>query len=282
MILLLVALASAGTWPDVARPRLLPEGAGWVAPSPEERAAYVALVRDLAIAAPSGTFPAGLAARAAALGLALDVAGTTATLREDGDRLRGVGVVAVRAGPLPAELVLQAPHPVSDVGTGAIAGALFDAGEVRAVCLATVHRRAGDGSDPARAADGWLQAATLGLAEALPDPLFVQVHGFAGETTEADAVVSEGASRMPAADLEAAVRRLRVGLGATDVRTGADVPALAARYNAQSRLLADRARFLHVEMSEPLRTALKDDDARRAALHDALLLLAARETGVPR
>jgi hypothetical protein len=263
-----VGAAMAGTW-ELARARRV-EGEA-LPPAPAERVAYAALVRDLARAAPAGAVPPDGAARAEALGLVLTVADGVAVLAEPEDRTRGAGVVAVRLGPLGGELVLQAPHPVSDLHTGRIAGALFDAGEARAACFATTHRADGEGADPAHTPESWLSAATLGLADALPEPLFVQVHGFGEARSEADAVVSEGAARARPGEVEAAAKALAVGLGVSDVRTGAEVPALAARTNAQSRLLDGRARFLHVELSAGVRERLRED---ASGLGDVLVGLA--------
>lgn len=274
-----VSIASAGTWELVQERRDTVEVQGDA--QVEARAAYTRLVRDLARAAPSGQVPADSGARAAALDLELQLDGTALWLRERADAARGRGVVALRIGPLAEELVVQAPHPTSDLHTGAIAGALFDGGGVRAACFATTRRSAYDGADAAHAPASWFQSATDGLADALVDPLFVQVHGFGGNTTEADGVVSEGPRRLPREELDRAVRRISVSLGASDVRTGDEVPALAARTNAQGRLLADRARFLHVELSLAQREGLRADAARRTAFVDALLLLAMRETVLP-
>ncbi|MFZ5480377.1 MAG: hypothetical protein ACOZNI_26675 [Myxococcota bacterium] len=253
-----VGLSLAGVW-DAARDRRVD---GWVpAPAPEARAAYGALVRDLARAAPTGRVPRDADTRARALGLELRVRDGAALLVEAAGGAAGAGLVAVRLGPLPCELVLAAPHPVTDLHTGAIAGALFDAGDVRAVYLATTWRDAGPDMDPAHAPASWLSTASDALADALDDPLFVQVHGFAEDRTEADVVVSDGAAPLPPWHLAAAVDAITRGLGVGDVRTGDEVPALAARTNAQGKLLAGRARFLHVELSPAVRTSLLADPA---------------------
>ena len=254
---------------------------GFRVATPEVRAAYVSLVREMAEAAPAGRVPPDAGTRAAALGLTVTVEGTVAWLMEPPDDLHGAGVLALRLGPLPAELVLQAPHPTSDRHTGPVAAALFDAGDIRAAFISTVHRDAAPGSDTARAPESWLTAATIALAEALPDPLFVQLHGHSPETSEADAVVSEGSARMPPAELYTAARRIAQALGVADVRTGEEVRALAARGNAQGLVIGDRARFLHVEMSATVRERLAGDAALRASLGDALLLQAARKPILP-
>lgn len=254
--LLLGAALAAGpeTWP-LAREQAA-EGAP-LPPTGAERAAFVALLGGLARAAPAGVVPAGAEAAAASLGL---------SLRRDGDRLwveeagagprRGVGVYALRLGPLPREVVLQAPHPTTDLHTGAIVGALFDRGGVRAAAFATTRRDAGEGADAAHAPESWFQSATQALGEGLLQPLLVQVHGFGADTTDADAVLSLGPGRAAPPTLERLRAALAQALGGV-VRTGDEVPALAARQNAQGRLLADRARFLHVELSLPQRERLR-------------------------
>ncbi len=281
--ILLLGVALGGAW-ELARERR-PEGEVQD-PSAEQRARYAALVRALGRAAPAATLPPDAEARAAELGLELRREGDQLWLLEraeplPGLGLRGVGVLGLRLGPLPAELVLQAPHPSSDLHTGPLASALFDAGGVRAVQLATTHRDAGEGADPAHNPASWFQGATDGLADALADPLVVQLHGFSRDTSEADAVLSEGATPLPPAELAAMIRRFSAAMGLDDVRDGTQVPALAGRDNAQARLLAGRARFLHLEMSLPLRVALRDEAERRAALSALLRSLAARQETLP-
>lgn len=275
MFVFVIDLGWAGTW-DLVRARKADSAP--TLPTAAERRGYTSLVRDLARAAPSGVVPDALGGRAAALGLDLVRDDGVAWLVETTGHVRGVGVVGFRLGPLLEDLVVQAPHPFTDKHTGAIVAAMFDAGELRAACVATVRRDSGPDADPAHTPTGWLQAATDGLADALDDPLFVQLHGFAASTADADAVVSSGRARPPRESIGAVAEQVGIGLGATDVRTGYDIPALAARRNAQGRLLAGRARFLHVELSARMREGLKEDASRRAALADTLLLLAEGES----
>lgn len=261
-MIVLVSVAAGGTWDTAAALRSHDR---FVPPTDPERAAWSALVADLARSAPSGAVPPTLDARARALGFALSTDGGVALLADDG--ARGAGLYAVRLGALPSEVVLQAPHPFDDLHTGALAGALFDAGGLRALVVATADRDLALGSDPAHAPASWFQSATDGLAAALPRPLFLQLHGFAATTSDACAVVSEGPSRMDPARVDRLGASLGPVLDCAPVRTGREVPALAARTNAQGRLLVDRAPFLHVELSLPVRQALVADAERRARLH---------------
>ena len=250
----------------------------YVLPPPATRAAYSALVADLAEAASGGTVPSDAAARAQALDLTLVADGTALYLCEPVEHMRGAGVVAIRLGPLTEELVVEAPHPLADIRTGAITGLLFDRGDVRAAVIATVHRRAGLDADPSASSTSWLGTATDGLARGLEDAMFIQIHGFEGGTTDADAVVSAGVATPGHEAYAQAVRRVAVGIGADDVRNAEDVPALAATKNAQGRYLAEhRLRFWHIELSEPVRTALWSSESRRTEFGDQLLLLAGNE-----
>jgi hypothetical protein len=123
------------------------------------------------------------------------------------------------------------------------------------------------------------QTATASLAEGLHDPLFVQVHGFDGPT--ADAIVSEGPSRMTERELAKAGHWIALALGLDEVVLGGDDLKLGGRENAQGRLLAGRARFLHLELSPEVRERLKGDEVARGLFEAALLSLADRTASDP-
>ncbi|MCB9760736.1 MAG: hypothetical protein H6739_12920 [Alphaproteobacteria bacterium] len=263
-MILLLALALTPLWTDAPPP---PVSDDW-------RAALVELVEVLARAAPRGAVPDDDAGeRANALGMLWLRDGDVAWIAEVQGSPRGYGALGLRLGPLDAELVLQTPHPRADLHTGDIATALFMGGGVRALSIATTHRRTA--RDAAHDPASPMQAVTQGLAAGLADPLFVQLHGFAEATSDADAVLSGGATRWTEAALACA--RVRVGAALhAEVRSGEQVPALAAQTNVQGQLLKDRARLLHLELSLPQRQVLRDDADRQAALRDALLAVAAR------
>jgi hypothetical protein len=267
-----VAPAFAGTWDAVRDHR---SDDPFVPPMPDQRAAFSALVSDVVRLAPGGNLPPDLQDRAATLGFeVVDGRAGTVVLADCTGELRGAGLFAIRLGPLPTEIVLQAPHPFYDKGTGEIASELFDAGGVRALTVATANRYVAPGSDPAHTPTSWFQAATDGLADGLPEPLFVQLHGFAEGTTEANAVLSEGPTHLDAVRLRSAADAVAMALRCTDLRTGDAVPELAARTNAQGLLLVDRAAFLHLELSPQVRQELLIDAEDRARLSLALASIA--------
>lgn len=263
---LLILLLLAASWPLVQerQVRLDPPTPGLSA-----QLARVELARELARAAPSGALSATFDEHARALGLSLQRDGDVVALLEPKEPWLGQGVLLLRLGPLPQELVLQAPHPTSDLKTGELTSQLFDTGRVRAAMFATTHRDSGE--DAAHDVESPLQQLTQGLAEGLPNPLFVQIHGFSASTSSADVVVAVGRGL---SDADCFARQVGAALLVTDVRTGAQEPLLAATKNAQSLLLRGVARFLHIELSKDLRDSLVAEPTRRDLLLGTLLDLA--------
>lgn len=225
-------------------------------PSVEERVALGDLVRDLVQAAPRAVLPPSLADRAAALGLELVVDADRATLVGT----RGWGLVVVRLGAA-VPVVLQAPHPWYDLGTGELTGQLFAESHARAAVFATTHRRLGPRTDVAHEAEGGFQILTLALAEAIQDPVVVQIHGFGEGHTGADVVVGGWGARS-----------LTGPLAATGwvVADGVAVPTLAGRTNLQVRALTGRVPVVHLELSRELRGRLREDAGARAHLWTVL------------
>lgn len=255
----------ASTWERVASVRA---GEGFALPDVQQRAALAELVADLATAAPRGELPARLGPRATELGLQLSIQEDRVWLHEDPEAPTGLGLLALRLGPLPSEVVLQAPHPFYDLGTGEIVATMFDEGGVRAAVIATVHRKAAPASDMSHSPTSGFQALTLALGDALVEPVVVQLHGFSDQTSASDVVLSEGSSRWWR--LEEVGLRLSTALSVQDLRLGTEVPELAARYNVQGLALADRSRFLHIELDRALRDQLRESDTLRASLRGAL------------
>jgi hypothetical protein len=236
-----------------------------------ERLAAQRLFNELLAGAPADILPEDFERRAAELGLEVQFQPGSVLLHGDG------GVFAVRLGdPESPALILQAPHAWYDYKTGRISSALFEAGVARALFLNGGQRYGGvDGQDPhfdvAHRHDTLFQAATLGAAQGLIDPLIVQLHGYGPKTSTAAAVVSRGGAVEPMSVQEQAIvdlGRLFAKLG--PVIPGEDEPQLAALANAQSHVLAGQARFLHIELGKQARRDLADDSEGLAAFGELL------------
>ncbi|MFH1466612.1 MAG: hypothetical protein ABIO70_19660 [Pseudomonadota bacterium] len=288
-LLLLGLVLAPAVWADAAlwgEVQSLRHDGAYADASAWRRAQVRALVADLVRSLPSGQLPAGAARRAAEAGLHLEEAEGWIVLSSLPEQADGFFVLRKGAGLPP--LVLEAPHAWFDLKTGPLACALFEQGFGRALLVNTAQRKSasqGDlsadagalGADVAHRPESIYQAATLGVADALNDPLVVQLHGFGDDHGAWAAVLSEGAAIQPASDLAMGVAALGPLLTRWGgVATGAEVPELAARTNAQSKALSGHARFLHVELSLAARNGLLSDPALLAELGRALQRTAER------
>ncbi len=222
--------------------------------------------------APLSTLPEGAEERARELGLRLELSGDTLLVLPERQDLRAHGLCAIRLGAVSGELVLEAPHSWSDLHSGALTASIFDQGIGRAACFNTAHRRSdssGDlmGASPGLGADlahrpaSGFQAATLGMVSGLGAPLVVQIHGFGAQHGSFSAVIARGASFQPDRLVQQAMTRLDPLFSSHGLLAdGEMVPKLAATTNAQSRVATD-ARFLHIELSLPLREHLLASEA---------------------
>ena len=283
LVLAPAAWADAALWREV---EALRNDGAYTDASAFRRAQVRALVADLVRSLPAGSIPAGAKRRAAEAGLRLEETEGWIVLGSQPDQADGF--FALRRGTGGPPLVLQAPHAWYDKGTGPLACALFEGGVGRALLVNTAQRNSpsrGDlsvdsetrGADVAHRPESVYQAATLGVADALSDPLVVQLHGFGGGHGAFSAVLSEGAAIQPASDLQmarAALAPLLTRWGG--LATGAEVPELSGRGNVQSQALSGHARFLHLELSLDARTALLADPALAAELGRTLARLAER------
>jgi hypothetical protein len=242
------------------------------APPDEEREALAAF----AAAAPE----AGLPARLKAAGWALEELpfGTEKLhlLRESPEARRGRGFMLVR--PRGAKLVLMAPHRFFDRHTGELARGLFFRSKASVLLENTAHRHWArpDGaeygpSDAAHSETTGLHALARGLATGGPGLLFVQLHGF-DEDAASYAILSDG-TRTPSEAARKAAGALRAA--SLDCRLyGVEATRLGGTGNVLGRHLRASGsddRFLHLEMSRPLRESLQ---SAPAALADVLRTLA--------
>ena len=194
----------------------------------------------------------------------------TWALIETPGQQRGWGFYLICPERLPG-LVLQAPHRYADRYTGHVALRLFEDGQFGAAAWNTVPRKI---VDVAHTLEHPYAAFTRALLRVHPDVYIVQVHGFAQDKRRtvagaaADLIVSNG-SYAP----ERFVRRLAVTLQ-SEFAYGqvqlfpVDVQELGATTNVQAEILrqAGSQRFLHLEMSQPLRLRLVNDPHARQVL----------------
>ena len=252
-LLSILSAHAANTW-DLAR-SLRAEGATTLV-APAERAGYVDLIENITAAAAKGDVPPWMLDDAKALGYIVVVKSDRLELRPAQSATSGTGILVVRLGELPTEIMLAAPHAFDDLRTGEIASDLFEAAPIRALYIATNRRDIRPGTDAAHEDGSALQLATEALALSRPSPWFIQLHGFGPGTTGASAVISGGASGTPRAMLERAADILSTALGGGDIRTSRQVPALAALTNVQGAWLRGKGRFLHIELGYDVRETM--------------------------
>ncbi len=234
----------------------------------------------LAAAAPTGQVPDTVESLVREASMVLEYHGDHVLLRSGPHEADGL--YAFRLGGQTSSLVLQAPHGWYDLDTGRLVAALFEGGTGAVACFNTAHRYLGQerratGADVAHRPGSAFQAATIGLADGLADPMVVQVHGFSDQEYSYSAVISGGLAFQPARWVESSVRLLNPLLGAHGpVVTSTMVPGLAATTNVQARVLAGHARFLHLELAPEARKSLVENPDQLRELGTILQDLAER------
>jgi hypothetical protein len=227
-------------------------------PTPAERRRFLAALRELRAGRP-----------AAALGFTARTGVDKKTGRRfgllvnpPGERAWGWYLVDLSA---PARLVVEVPHPNSDLHTEEIGLALYQAVPGSVLLVAGAHRRAdGGAADVAHRTDSMFHAVAGDLAErGLPQ---VQLHGFHDDNLpDTDVVVSPGAG-----DPGVYVRRVAEAVDA-DFRVcrswQRNCGRLEGTTNVQGRDAARRGTpFVHVEISRSVR----DDHAAWSRLVRAI------------
>lgn len=224
-------------------------------------------------------------ARLGPLGLvagSIDGADSAVLLSEAGGTCAGRGIYWIRedAG---AALAITAPHRGSDRHTGTLAAALFLETEARAAAWNSAPRRTNQACenavDLARTKKHLFSAFALGFAQAVPNGLIVQLHGFDGArrsdfaAQEAAMILSNGTGQ-PNDRLLDLADRLSIAFAPQEVLVfPIGTGELGATNNAQGRLLQDAGfdGFVHIEISAELRTAMVEDAELRGRLADALV-----------
>ncbi|MEU4521611.1 hypothetical protein AB0F52_23235 [Amycolatopsis sp. NPDC024027] len=191
--------------------------------------------------------------------LGFSVAGDALVVQETGSE-RAWGLYAIDRS-APPSLVVEVPHPSSDLRTDLIGLALFRQVPGAVLAVAGAHRRR---EDPAHETRTVFHVVTTVLARrGLPQ---VQLHGFKDRTLPAaDVVLSAGAAEAGDAARRAADRLEAAGFR---VRRAWTEPCrgLAGTTNVQGQA-AGGTPFLHVELNRTIRETRRDDVVR--ALADA-------------
>ena len=269
----------------------------YVAPSEEEAEAYRAWIRDAAGRASRGEAPP----ESAPPGFEIDrTSGGAAVwlLAEKAQHRRGAGAIALRVGPKPTPVIVEAPHTFFDAGTLPIAVAAFQRSGCRALLINTVHRynprlrgesSEGDGdedgtqvsaADVAHTARSFFLVAHEELQAVFPRAIAVQLHGFRDEVERgASVIVSAAGTRTVVGPIASSLRAV---LGAPSVRVFPDdVRVLGGTTNVQARAsVRSGALFVHVELSKTFRDTLVADARARDRFIDGLLAPLAPAAGV--
>ncbi|HRY15870.1 MAG TPA: hypothetical protein P5330_08365 [Candidatus Competibacteraceae bacterium] len=252
------------------------------APTPEALAETERLFRR-ALAGETGN---ALAADWAALGYKMeqvtDWNQVFTVVHEQPDQCWGRGFYVFAA--LPAgHPVLQAPHSFHDLHTGAIALRLFGQGRFAAGAWNTVRRsyqnRDGEkvNADMAHAPESPFIAFSRAVAFVRPASAILQLHGFKAEERKtqtgraAGAIISAG-QRQPTAAAERTARCLDALFTEPVLLYPIQVEELGGVTNAIGqtlRALGSNA-FVHIELAQPLREQLRDNEALQGSFGDCL------------
>ncbi len=182
---------------------------------------------------------------------------------------RGWGFYVIQEGHPPG-LVLQAPHSFADKYTRNVALRLFQDGDFAAAAWNTVSRKV---VDVAHTDEHPYSAFTRALVIAYPTAYVAQIHGFAQEKRQtmtaatADLIVSNG-DPFPDKWVRKTVVLMQseFALGRVQLYPS-EVQELGATQNVQGEILRQSGseRFIHFEMSQPLRMRIVADPRTRQA-----------------
>ncbi|WP_375171786.1 hypothetical protein [Marinobacter sp.] len=170
-------------------------------------------------------------------------------------------------------LMVQAPHQFFDRHSGELALNLFLAGRGSVLALNSAHRRTpirhrSGKADLAHLEGTVFDALTRAFSQTRPDAAVVQLHGFAAgkrkspEGRRADLIVSSGQRWLQPQAAEFAACFAESGRWQV-LRYPVDVGELGGTTNVQGALLRrlGNNRFVHLELSRPLRDRLRVDRA---------------------
>lgn len=180
-------------------------------------------------------------------------------------------------------LAISAPHSMSDQHTGTLAEMLFLESNARGAAWNSAPRRVNEDCDNAvdlaRSNEHVFNAFHLGFAQAFPDGLIVQLHGFEGEqrvdpaTRDAAMILSDG-TRTPGKKLLRLADQLSLAFAPLEVLVfPIGSQELGATENVQGKSLREAGfdGFVHIEISARMRAAMLQNTELRERLSQALV-----------
>jgi hypothetical protein len=196
---------------------------------------------------------------------------TWTVLTEDEDNRSGRGLFAIASQ---GRHALQAPHVPSDGLTGEILLRYAADGLPRALAWNTLPRSK---ADMAHSDGTYFMAFSQAYATVFPDDKIIQIHGFDGSqrrtrSAEHSGAIVSATHKYPSRELRAAVDCLKQRLDPDTRLYGQDVSELGGTTNSIARTLRRDGYegFIHVELSLPLREALRDEADKRLSLFECL------------
>lgn len=196
---------------------------------------------------------------------------TWTVLTEEEDQRSGRGLYAIASQ---GRHALQAPHVPSDGLTGDILLRYVADGLPRALAWNTLPRSK---ADMAHTDNTYFLAFSQAYATVFPDDKIIQIHGFDSSqrrtrSAERSGAIVSATHKNPSPELRKAIDCLKRRLSPDTRLYGQDVSELGGTTNSIARRLRGDGYegFIHVELSRPLREALRDDADKRLSLFDCL------------
>ncbi len=188
-------------------------------------------------------------------------------ISESNHARHGRGIYAIRPN-AKFRYALQMPHSFSDVDTRDIGLRLFQSSSIMAAAWNTIDRTQ---VDVAHVRFHYFNSFTTAFTDANPASVVIQLHGFAKhkratpDAFAADCIVSNGTRNPPPWVCEMAQMLDTKFESYSTLLFPVQIDDLGATKNRQAKLIHGEttASFLHVEMSQPLRKALRDQSRLR-------------------
>jgi hypothetical protein len=189
-------------------------------------------------------------------------------LREQKPIQKGWGLYAFRVDST-SNIIIEAPHPLYDKRTPAVALDIYRALDARALLIAGAQRNANrdKSADVAHAPQSIFQSIHLALSDEIQtseeDVIILQIHGFHSSKHEGYPEVVFGLGENPLPKEAAIAQKIKDALSEQGISAGLCVGIgsilenLCAKTNVQSAVTKEGA-FIHIELDEKIR---KNDEA---------------------